>query len=182
MWPKLRSVAASPSVTVRTPSCHFIGRLSSLRPLRERMVGLTRSWGIRHSSVASVSPANSGDSYRDWLSVIHPGASQNVDLCGHFFRRAYSLIRTDGTFGLIATNSIRQGATREGTFLPILRDKGTIYRALRRLKWPGEAAVIVSVVHIIKGLSFTGRDLDGKKVNRIYAYLVEGKNDDSPTN
>ena len=122
-----------------------------------------------------------GDSYRDWLSVIHPGASQNVDLCGHFFRRAYSLIRTDGTFGLIATNSIRQGATREGTFLPILRDKGTIYRALRRLKWPGEAAVIVSVVHIIKGLSFTGRDLDGKKVNRIYAYLVEGKNDDSPT-
>ena len=33
----------------------------------------------------------------------------------------------------------------------ILRQGGAILRATRRLKWPGEAAVVVSVVHVVKG-------------------------------
>ena len=35
----------------------------------------------------------------------------------------------------------------------ILATAAHIYRAMRRLKWPGEAAVIVSVVHVAKALS-----------------------------
>jgi len=50
---------------------------------------------------------------------------------------------------------------------------------VRRLKWPGEAAVVVSVVHVVKGEA-EAPDLDGRKVRRISAYLVEGDLDVSP--
>jgi hypothetical protein len=123
---------------------------------------------------------NSGGGYRDWLGFLYQGLSQNVDLCGHFFRRAFGLVRYTGTFGLLATNSIRQGASREGALVPILRSDGTIYRVIRRLKWPGDAAVIVSVVHVMKGFRISSPELDGKRVNRISAYLVNGDNDGTP--
>jgi hypothetical protein len=121
-----------------------------------------------------------GDSVRDWLAESHSGSNQNVDLCGHFFSRAFSLLRDGGALGLVATNSISQGATREGAILPILRSDGHIYRARRRLRWPGDAAVIVSVVHILKGLNPPLFHLDDLTVSRISAYLVEGENDESP--
>ena len=60
MWPKLKKLAETLRSGVNTRSCHFIGKLNSQRSSRERMAGLTRSWGIPRSSVASVSPANSG--------------------------------------------------------------------------------------------------------------------------
>jgi hypothetical protein len=49
----------------------------------------------------------------------------------------------------------------------------------RRLKWPGAAAVVVSVVHVSKGASAPAI-LDNRQVRRISAYLVEGDLDDSP--
>ena len=42
-----------------------------------------------------------------------PRSHGNADLVAHFFRRAFSSLRTDGTFGLIATNTIGQGDTRQ---------------------------------------------------------------------
>jgi hypothetical protein len=87
-----------------------------------------------------------GDCYRDWLKELHEGASSNSDLVGHFFRRAFSLLRQNRCFGLIATNTIAQGDTRFSGLRWICRNGGTIYRARKRLKWPGESAVVVSVV------------------------------------
>ena len=57
----------------------------------------------------------------------------------------------------------------------ILAEGGAISRATRRLKWPGEAAVVVSVVHVVKGQT-PQADLDGRPVRRISAYLVQGSN------
>ena len=56
---------------------------------------------------------------------------------------------------------------------------GAIARATRRLLWPGEAAVVVSVVHLRKGV-VAAPMLDERQVRRISAYLVEGDLDSSP--
>ena len=49
---------------------------------------------------------------------------------------------------------------------------GTIYQARRRLKWPGLAAVVVSVVHIMKGEIDSQKILDGQPTNNITAFLL----------
>jgi hypothetical protein len=97
----------------------------------------------------------------------------------HFFRRAYSLLRGTGTFGLIATNTIAQGDTRETGLEAIIAEGGSIARTRRRLKWPGEAAVVVAVVHVSKG-GVRSPTLDGRTVQRISAFLVNGSFDASP--
>ena len=121
--------------------------------------------------------------YPDWLKVISPGAHGNADLVTHFFRRAYGLIREGGTFGLIATNTIGQGDTRESGLRHLLAKEqgGAIYRAQRRVKWPGAAAVVVSTVHLGKGASdWPAPELDARPVARISAFLREGDQDETP--
>ena len=120
-----------------------------------------------------------GAHYADWLSAEHSRSSQNVDLVGHFFLRCFGLLQSNGVFGLIATNTIGQGDTREGGLRIIISDGGTICRAVRRLRWPGEAAVVVSVIHVLKGPS-DAAILDEQIVRRISAYLVKGDFDASP--
>ena len=95
--------------------------------------------------------AGNRKNYLPWLQTLHEGAHGNADLVAHFFRRAFGLLRHGGVFGLIATNTIGQGDTRASGLAAILGDGGAILRARRRLKWPGEAAVVVSVVHVVKG-------------------------------
>jgi hypothetical protein len=117
--------------------------------------------------------------YLVWLQTLHQNAHGNADLVAHFFRRAFGLLRLGGVLGLIATNTIGQGDTRDSGLTQILAQGGEILQAKRRLKWPGEAAVVVSVVHITKGAAPTPI-LDGHVVKRISAYLVEGALDCSP--
>jgi hypothetical protein len=122
-------------------------------------------------------------SYPDWLKTLHPGAHGNADLSAHFFRRAFALLRRGGAFGLIATNTIRQGDTRETGLAKIVAEGGVITRAVTRHRWEGEAAVVVSQVFVRKGGERAGDAaaiLDGKPVRRISAYLVEGDLDGSP--
>jgi hypothetical protein len=122
-----------------------------------------------------------GMSYFQWLRDSFPPARHHCDLVAYFFRRSFYLLRIGGAFGLISTNTISQGDTREGGLAKILLDGGKITHAVRRLRWPGEAAVIVSVVHIVRGIENDPEAyLDGETVTRISAYLVEGKQDLSP--
>ena len=123
--------------------------------------------------------AGSVKNYLPWLQTLHDAAHGNADLVAHFFRRAFGLLRQGGVFGLIATNTIGQGDTRASGLTRIIADGGAIARSTRRLKWPGEAAVVVSVVHIVKGEA-ASPVLDARPVRRISAYLVEGDLDTSP--
>jgi hypothetical protein len=86
--------------------------------------------------------------YPDWLKTIHEDSHGNSDLVAHFFRRAFNLLRQGGAFGLIATNTIGQGDTRSTGLRWICTHGGVAYSATRRKKWPGQAAVVVSVVHV----------------------------------
>ena len=88
--------------------------------------------------------------YPDWLKAMHEGSHGNADLVAHFWRRAFDLVRRGGAIGLIATNTIAQGDTRTSGLRWICEHGGEIYRATRRVKWPGEAAVVVSVLHVAK--------------------------------
>lgn len=125
--------------------------------------------------------AGNREHYLEWLQTLHSGAHGNADLVAHFFRRAFGLIRQGGSFGLIATNTIGQGDTRETGLCAIIADGGSIAHAVKRLKWPGEAAVVVSVVHIEKLQVVAAPTLDGRSVRRISSYLVEGDMDSSPS-
>jgi hypothetical protein len=98
---------------------------------------------------------------------------------GHFFLHTLEKLRAEGAFGLIASNTISQGATREGALAKIIAHGATIYRAINRLRWPGEAGVVVSVVHCKIG-SRRQPVLNGRPVSGISAYLVGGTYDDSP--
>jgi hypothetical protein len=119
------------------------------------------------------------EGYLDWLKAIHDESHGNADLVAHFFRRAFNLLRPDGCFGLIATNTIGQGDTRSTGLRWICTHGGTIYAARKRYKWPGLAAVVVSVVHVCKGQPQPPYLLDGRQVAIITAYLFHdgGHND-----
>jgi len=117
--------------------------------------------------------------YPVWLKELHEDTHGNADLVAHFFRRAFQLLRADGTFGLIATNTIAQGDTRASGLRWICKHGGEIFAARRRVKWPGMAAVVVSVVHVMKGRVEGVKRLDELNVERVTAFLFHrGGNDD----
>ncbi len=109
--------------------------------------------------------------YPEWLKELHAESHGNSDLVAHFFRRAFNLLRERGTFGLIATNTIAQGDTRSTGLRWISEHGGEIYRANRRFKWPGQAAVVVSLVHVHRGRWDGPRSLDDQQVSEITAFL-----------
>jgi hypothetical protein len=120
------------------------------------------------------------DGYLDWLKTIHEESHGNADLVAHFYRRAFNLLRKDGCFGLIATNTIGQGDTRSTGLRWICLHGGTIFSARRRYKWPGAAAVVVSVIHVCHGKLYAPFLLDGRVVPQITAYLFHAGGHDDP--
>ncbi len=109
--------------------------------------------------------------YPDWLKELHEESHGASDLVAHFFRRAFNLIRHGGAFGLIATNTIAQGDTRNTGLRWICENDGEIYDVRTRVKWPGLAAVVVSVLHICKGALRRTKHLDREPVEKITAFL-----------
>ena len=118
--------------------------------------------------------------YPLWLKAVHAESHGNADLVAHFFRRTFDLLRDGGTFGLIATNTIGQGDTRSTGLRWICQNGGEIYRARTRYKWPGQAAVVVSVVHVAKGEVIGSKQLDGRPVEEITAFLFHTGGHEDP--
>ena len=121
-----------------------------------------------------------GSDYLAYLGVAFARSGNRMDLVGYFFRRVFSLLRESGCLGLVGSNTIAQGDTRTGSLSIICANGGLIYSAVPRLPWPGEAAVIVSIIHIIRGHWLGTCTLNNRKVDRISAFLVSGSIDDTP--
>lgn len=124
--------------------------------------------------------SNFGASYLEWLKVVHPESHGNADLVAQFFRRTFTILRKSGCLGLIATNTIAQGDTRSTGLRWICQYGGTIYSVQKRLKWPGLAAVVVSVVHVQKENYEGVKLLDGREVYSISAFLFHAGENENP--
>ena len=122
------------------------------------------------NSVAAANVAH----YPLWLKQVHEQSHGNADLVAHFFRRSFDLVRRDGRFSLIGTNTIAQGDTRSTGLRWICQHGGQISKATTRVKWPGLAAVVVSVVHVVKGRVPGRKVLDERPVEQITAFLFHG--------
>lgn len=121
-----------------------------------------------------------GMTYFRWLVGQYPPSEHHCDLVAYFFRRADRILGDVAATGFVATNTIGQGDTREGGLAVLLARGARIYSASRRVRWPGNAAVVVSIVHLLKGAKSRMAQLDGRNVQRISAYLLEGATDSSP--
>ena len=114
------------------------------------------------------------------MAELYEETNSSADLVAHFFRRAYTFLRLHGCLGLIATNTISQGDTRYTGLRWICIHDGTVFAARRRLKWPGQAAVVVSVVHVHKGPLLGPFLLDDRESPIITAFLFHAGGHDDP--
>lgn len=99
------------------------------------------------------------------------------DLVVYFVRPIYTLSRPQGFTAFITTNSIKDGDIRKDGLEQVLAQGGAINMAVRGIKWPGRANLVVSLVALHKG-KWLGRKnvLDGRDVPIINAYF-EGSAD-----
>jgi len=93
-----------------------------------------------------------GQPYRDYLvEYIAGGQRGSADYVAYFFLRADGLLKSGGTAGLLATNTIAQGDTREVGLDQMSAHGAIVYRALPSRKWPGEANLEVAHIWFRKG-------------------------------
>lgn len=113
--------------------------------------------------------------FRNYLvSYVAKKAKGQIDLATFFFLQAYRLLGVDSFFGMIATNTIAEGATREAGLERLLKvNKGSIYKAYKSEKWPGKAAVVTSRIHMNNGNWNGPVYLDGRKVDYISPFLTD---------
>lgn len=122
-----------------------------------------------------------GTPYRDYLvTALAEGRKGSADLVSYFFLRAEENLKHGGTFGLIATNTIAQGDTREVGLDALLAKGDNLYQAMKSMKWPGEANLEVSVVHLAKGERSVQPILDAYPAPRITAYLDDSETEGKP--
>jgi hypothetical protein len=82
-----------------------------------------------------------GTNVRDWLiNAVASGRRGSADLVAYFFLRATSLLQANGTVGLIATNTVAQGDTREVGLDAMVEAGFTITRSIQSRSWPAASA------------------------------------------
>jgi hypothetical protein len=116
-----------------------------------------------------------GSDYRTHLvEQLASGQRGHADLCAYFFLRVESLLNpSHGMAGLVATNSIAEGDTREVGLERLIGLHTTIPYAVSSRKWPGSAALQVAHVWLRKGPWHGEFVLNEKRVSGITAFLTE---------
>ncbi|MEU5524785.1 type IIL restriction-modification enzyme MmeI, partial [Streptomyces sp. NPDC047860] len=114
---------------------------------------------------------NAGKDYRDYLvEWIAGGRTGSADLCAYFLLRDSDLV-PKGRIGVIATNTIAQGDTREVGLDQLVEHGRDIYRAVKSQPWPGTAALEVSLLWLRKTGETEPHVLDDRTVPGITASL-----------
>lgn len=122
-----------------------------------------------------------GTDYRDYLvEGIAAGRRGSADLSAYFMLRVSQLLQEHGGLGMIATNTIAQGDTREVGLDRLLGNGYVSPRAISSQKWPGAANLEVAILWLRRGAWDGERVLDGARVPGITPFLtapgtVEGK-------
>ena len=88
-----------------------------------------------------------GGQYRDYLvKWLAAGQRGSADLVAYFYLRASSLVRRGGGFGLIATNTLAQGDTREVGLDQLVDGGWTLHRSVASEPWPGGSSLEMATV------------------------------------
>ncbi len=104
------------------------------------------------------------------------------DLVAYFVRRIYTLLRPGGFTAFITTNSIKDGDIRKDGLEQVIAQGGSINMAVRGIKWPGQAKLVVSLVAMHKGDWKGIYSLDGQNVTTINAYFEDAQISGEPEN
>lgn len=94
------------------------------------------------------------------------GRRGSADLCSYFLLRDLD-IAWQGRIGIIATNTIAQGDTREVGLDQADELGWSIYRAVKSQPWPGTASLEVSLLWMSHSSDGESRSLDGVMVRGI---------------
>ncbi|WP_045561611.1 Eco57I restriction-modification methylase domain-containing protein [Streptomyces sp. FxanaA7] len=84
-----------------------------------------------------------GQAYREYLvDCLAGGRRGNADLVAYFELRAHELMNSVGQSGLVATNTLAQGDTREVGLDQLAASGVSIRRAVKSAPWPASSAVL----------------------------------------
>ena len=103
------------------------------------------------------------------------------ELVAYFLRRIHGLIREGGFAAIITTNSIIDGDVRKDGLEQVVSAGAQINMAVRGMKWPGAANLVVSLLGLYKGEWNGLKMLDGGPVDRINAFFEEGEDYGEPS-
>lgn len=127
---------------------------------------------------SKISSSYGGD-FTNYLTSWYEDSKGMADFVTYFFKRDFDLISKEGFISLLTTDSISQGVTRE-TSLDYLIKKGSLNFAIKSIRWPGVAAVNVSIVSFYKGIWKGQYVLNNHEVGYINSLLDEGENIGNP--
>jgi hypothetical protein len=112
-----------------------------------------------------------GERYREFLvgRIAHQRGS--ADLVVYFVHRAVRLVRPGGELGLLTTNTIAEGDTRQVGLDQLLTGPVTVRRAVRSTPWPGGATLSIAKLWLTTGEWSGDVILDGDAVGSIDSAL-----------
>ena len=102
------------------------------------------------------------------------------ELVVYFLRRINELLCKDKFAAVITTNSIKDGKIRRDGLDQIIKTGGQINMAVRAIKWPGAANLIVSLLSFHNGPWDGLKMLDGLPVKQINSFFEEEITQDDP--
>lgn len=121
-----------------------------------------------------------GPAYVNQLHNAFPDVPGRADFCVYWFHKAHLVMKPNRFSGLVATNTIRENYSREGSLDFIVQNNGEIFNAVSSQDWSGDAAVNVSIVCWKKGrykgekilyvINSSGK-LQAHSVSQIYSSL-----------
>ncbi|GLZ14505.1 hypothetical protein Acsp04_47400 [Actinomadura sp. NBRC 104425] len=115
------------------------------------------------------------EAYREYLvEALGRDHRGSADLVGYFLLRAFELVNPKGQIGVIATNTLAQGDTREVGLDAVTSDGAVIRKAVNHVQWPSKSAslhcckVWISRRPLAEG---SRPELDGERVWKIASTL-----------
>ncbi len=104
------------------------------------------------------------------------------ELIVFFLRRIHHLLREGGFTAFITTNSIKDGDVRKDGLEQVMAQGDSINFAVRGIKWPGRANLVVSLVAVRRGQWKGPYVLDNKEVSVISPYFEDSIDIGEPLN
>ena len=114
-----------------------------------------------------------GDEYTNCILSLYAPTGGKSDLAAYFLRRDFNLINTYGFLSIITTNTISSGDTKEGGLNLITKEGGHLVYANPNIKWPGNAAVTVTLFSVTKRNSVKTLYIGTTKVKFISTNLTD---------